>query len=372
MEHYIVARNAESLFPYQGWPTIARDGNGVLYAAVSGHRLGHVCPFGKNYLYISKDEGKTWSVPLVVNDTAHDDRDGGLCAWGDGNLLITWFHNTKQLYRDRAFLAEDQPINNGAAAAPVSYAVYDMWDQLPAERMIEGMAFTRRSHDGGMTWDEATPVLFSAPHGPIRTPSGRMLYAGLTSSSLVTAENPERRIVLMESHDDGKTWDKLCVVPRLPDADVSDPCEPHCLELPNGEILIVIRAWRTESKKLNLYLTRSVDGGKSFEVPQAIEGLYGAPGHLMLHSSGAVIVTYGVRFSDTKPIGSYARVSYDNGHTWGEEFMVGKPSPVWDHGYPSTVELSDGSLYTLYYQRAYDTDDFNSLLGCRWELPEKP
>ena len=89
MEHYIVARNAESLFPYQGWPTIARDGNGVLYAATSGHRLGHVCPFGKNYLYISKDEGKTWSIPMVVNDTAHDDRDGGLCAWGDGNLLIT-------------------------------------------------------------------------------------------------------------------------------------------------------------------------------------------------------------------------------------------------------------------------------------------
>ncbi len=363
MEHYIVARNAESLFPYQGWPTIARDGNGVLYAAVSGHRLGHVCPFGKNYLYISRDEGKTWSVPLVVNDTAHDDRDGGLCAWGDGNLLITWFHNSKQLYRDRAFLAEDQPINNGAAAAPVSYAVYDMWDQLPPERMVEGMAFTRRSHDGGMTWDEPTPVNFSAPHGPIRTPSGCMLYAGSYRGE---------GIALMESRDDGLTWEKLCLVPKLPDADASDCCEPHCVELPNGEILIVIRSWRTESKKLNLYLTRSTDGGKTFEVPQPIEGLYGAPGHLLLHSSGAVILTYGVRFSDEKPIGSYARVSYDNGHTWGEEFMVGKPSPIWDHGYPSTVELSDGSLYTLYYQRAYDTDNFNSLLGCHWELPEKP
>lgn len=51
--------------------------------------------------------------------------------------------------------------------------------------------------------------------------------------------------------------------------------------------------------------------------------------------------------------------------------MVGKPSPVWDHGYPSTVELSDGSLYTVYYQRAEDSDGFNSLLGCRWELPPR-
>lgn len=365
MKHYIVARNADSLFPYQGWPTVARDARGVLYVAVSGHRLGHVCPFGKNYLYISRDEGETWSVPLVVNDTAHDDRDGGLCAWGDGQLLMTWFHNTKQLYRDRAVLAEDQPINNGAAAAPVSQAVYDMWDQLPDERMQEASAFIRRSHDGGFTWDTPTPVNFSAPHGPIRTADGRLLYAGSYW------EEEHRSICLMESTDDGISWRKLSDVPPLPHPDASDPCEPHCLLLPNGTILLIIRSWRTESKKLNLYLTRSYDGGKTFAVPQPIEGLYGAPGHLLLHSSGAVIISYGVRFSDEKPIGSYARVSYDNGETWGEEFMIGVPSPVWDHGYPSTVELSDGSLYTVYYQRAKETDTFNSLLGCRWELPER-
>ena len=51
--------------------------------------------------------------------------------------------------------------------------------------------------------------------------------------------------------------------------------------------------------------------------------------------------------------------------------MIGVPSPIWDHGYPSTVELSDGSLYTVYYQRAQESDTFNSLLGCRWELPER-
>lgn len=365
MKHYIVARNADSLFPYQGWPTVARDAKGVLYVAVSGHRLGHVCPFGKNYLYISRDEGETWSVPLVVNDTAHDDRDGGLCAWGDGQLLMTWFHNTKQLYRDRASIAEDQP-HNGAAATPIARAVYEIWDTLPPERMQEASAFIRRSHDGGFTWDTPTPVNFSAPHGPTRTADGRLLYAGSSWD-----DNGHRSIRLMESTDDGITWRKISDVPPLPHADASDPCEPHCLLLPNGTILLIIRSWRTESKKLNLYLTRSYDGGKTFAVPQPIRDLYGAPGHLMLHSSGAVIITYGVRFSDEKPIGSYARVSYDNGETWGEEFMVGVPSPSWDHGYPSTVELSDGSLYTVYYQRAQESDSFNSLLGCRWELPGK-
>lgn len=364
IEHYIVARNADSLFPYQGWPTVARDDNGVLYVAASAHRLGHVCPFGKNYLYISKDEGKTWSVPLVVNDSVHDDRDGGVCAWGDGNLLLTWFHNPKQIYRDRAAIAEDQP-HNGAAATPIARAVYEIWDTLD-EELTCGGAFIRRSHNGGLTWDTPTLVNFTAPHGPARTADGRLLYAGV-----ILGEERDDRIGFFESKDDGMTWTQLATVPALPHADASDPSEPHCLQLPNGTILLVIRSWRTETKRLCLYLTRSTDGGKTFAVPQPIDGVYGAPGHLLLHSSGAVILTYGVRFSDCKPIGSYARVSYDNGETWGEEFLVGRPAPVWDHGYPSTVELSDGSLYTVYYQRAEETDTFNSVLGSRWKLPTR-
>lgn len=365
MEHYIVARNSESLFPYHGWPTVARDAKGVLYAAVSAHRLGHVCPFGKNYLYISKDEGKTWSVPLVVNDTAHDDRDGGLCAWGDGNLLLTWFHNTKQLYRDRAAIAMEAP-HNSAAASPVAQAVFDMWDELPAERMQEQCAFIRRSHDGGMTWDTPTAVNFTAPHGPTRTADGRLLYAGTTWDAA-----GKRSICFMVSADDGISWTKLADVPPLPDADAADPCEPHSLLLPNGVILMVIRSYSSESKHLMLYITRSFDGGRTFDIPQRMKDQCGAPGHLMLHSSGAVILSYSVRSSKDKPLGSYARVSYDNGDSWSDEFMIGRPSPVWDHGYPSTVELSDGSLYTVYYQRAYDTDEFCSLLGCRWTLPPR-
>lgn len=80
MEFGIVGRTTEGFFKYQAWPTVARGEDGTLYAASSGHRLGHVCPFGKNYLYISTDEGKTWRGPQIINDTYMDDRDAGLCA----------------------------------------------------------------------------------------------------------------------------------------------------------------------------------------------------------------------------------------------------------------------------------------------------
>ena len=45
------------------------------------------------------------------------------------------------------------------------------------------------------------------------------------------------------------------------------------------------------------------------------------------------------------------------------------PEPVVDQGYPSTVELSNGDLFTTYYQHA-PGDDFPSVLYTRWSLKE--
>ncbi|NLB16607.1 MAG: exo-alpha-sialidase, partial [Clostridiales bacterium] len=59
--HGIVNRVRNALFTYQGWPSVARDENGTLYAVASSFRVEHVCPFGKTAMYISRDEGKTWT-----------------------------------------------------------------------------------------------------------------------------------------------------------------------------------------------------------------------------------------------------------------------------------------------------------------------
>ena len=67
--------------------------------------------------------------------------------------------------------------------------------------------------------------------------------------------------------------------------------------------------------------------------------------------------------------GIYSSKSYDGGKTWGEEIVISSDSPVADLGYPSSVELSDGSILTVYYQR-YGNDAFTSILGTRWRLDE--
>ena len=67
MVHKIVSRHTDGPFRYQAWPTVAKAEDGTLFAAASGHRLNHVCPFGKDLMYVSKDEGETWSCPILVN-----------------------------------------------------------------------------------------------------------------------------------------------------------------------------------------------------------------------------------------------------------------------------------------------------------------
>ena len=120
MQNSVVGRATDGFFRYQAWPTVAKDEKGVLYVAASGHRLGHVCPFGKNYLYISRDDGRTWDGPIIANDDYMDDRDGGLCAWGDGNLILSWFSLTKEFMDGRE---ERTP----ALKTPLALAARELW-----------------------------------------------------------------------------------------------------------------------------------------------------------------------------------------------------------------------------------------------------
>ncbi len=76
---------------YHAWPTIARRKSGELVVTYSGGREAHVCPFGRVEMIRSNDDGKTWSWPQVLMDTAIDDRDSGVVETPRGTLLVTTF-----------------------------------------------------------------------------------------------------------------------------------------------------------------------------------------------------------------------------------------------------------------------------------------
>ena len=61
-------------------------------------------------------------------------------------------------------------------------------------------------------------------------------------------------------------------------------------------------------------------------------------------------------------------ISRDCGKTWGEEHILSE-AYCNDLGYPATVELEDGSLVTVYYER-YGEDKFTSMLSVKWTIEE--
>ncbi|MFM2167387.1 MAG: hypothetical protein RIS79_1758, partial [Verrucomicrobiota bacterium] len=83
---------------YHGWPTVARRANGELWVSWSGGRESHVCPFGQVCAMTSRDEGKSWTFPRVLLDSATDDRDSGVLETAKGTLLVTTF--TSLAYED--------------------------------------------------------------------------------------------------------------------------------------------------------------------------------------------------------------------------------------------------------------------------------
>ncbi|MBQ4037865.1 MAG: exo-alpha-sialidase [Clostridia bacterium] len=361
-EHGIVGRTTDGFFRYQGWPSIACDKDGTLFAVCSGHRLAHICPFGKNLMYVSRDGGKTWSMPVLVNDTYLDDRDAGLITWGEGDMMLTWFNNDASVYT-----TEKVYTNNHS---PMSLGMREQWESLDRETEYLVGSWCKVSHDKGFTWEEKSRCPVSSPHGPVRLKDGRFLYVG-TAPRTVSPKELWGTIQAYVSADEGKTWEHLSQVPHAKEWKnivMGEPCEPHCVELPNGDLLVAIRAW-VEGKihhYMHTSIVRSTDGGKSWSEPEVLDDAVGAPAHLLVHSSGAVILSYGKR---VQPYGEYARISYDNGKSWSEELLL-EAAIDSDLGYPATAELPDGSLVTVYYQK-YGSDPHPSILYTKWALPER-
>ena len=360
MEFGIVDRCTEGLFRYRGWPTVCRDENGVIYVSCSGHRLGHLCPFGKDLLYTSRDNGKTWSSPRIVTDSCVDDRDAGILPLGNGKMLLTWFNNKPDLLREyRGHLAPDPYFENASYDQYLSDAVMNIWDTLPEDKLIYG-SFLKLSEDGGESWGDAIRVPVSSPHGPTLLPDGRLLYLG---KEMLSEKYEKNAILAFESLDGGRTWNYLSKVECPEGLNYGMMHEPYAAVLPDGTLM---GALRVHLDGLKVYTCFSYDGGKTWTTPKDI-GVCGAPPHILVHSSGKVIVTYGRR---VKPFGERAVISYDGGKTFGPEIVISEEAATHDLGYPSSIELDDGSILTVYYQM-YKNDTYCSILYTKWRIPDE-
>ena len=75
--------------------------------------------------------------------------------------------------------------------------------------------------------------------------------------------------------------------------------------------------------------------------------------------------TYGFRKS---PFGVRCCLSYDKGKTWDvdNEIIIRDDCPTWDCGYPFTIELKNGELYTVY--DFVDDNGTRHICGTKWKI----
>jgi len=350
---------------FGGWPTIARSPQDELLVVFSGGRKHHVDPYGKTMLVRSGDQGVSWSEAEVINNSPLDDRDAGIVICADGSWLVSLFtSNLFATWKD--------------AASHYGQAEVDSWrpyiEQLTPDVLKRYLGnFTILSRDQGKTWSDLRPVPVTAPHGPVVGKDGELLFLGNRYGERVD-------IVCYASRDQGETWQERGVLSNARAIEGIYLCEPHLVQLTDGRLLGQLRVNSADVEKRQLMQSLSADGGRSWS-PVVSSGIWGLPPHLLRHSSGVLLSSYGHR---REPFGQRVAISDDASLSWSQVLLlhtirykdrkhaddIGEPCyyQVPDLGYPATVELADGSLYSVWYQSRPDGTDA-MILGCHWQLP---
>ena len=301
----------------QGYfPVLVMLKDGSLGAVVRGGDA-HIGIKGRLDWIHSADGGKTWSKPTVIVDSQWDDRNPGAGVMPDGTIVVSY----------------------GEAH---TYNAEGKWDRTAGKYVLYYVLST----DGGKTWSKKIALCPDLLHNG--SPFGRIIalrdgtalmqvYTWKTQSKEpVTAKLKFKRpcVGILRSTDNGRTWGDWSLV-------ATGANEIALVEMPDGRLVAAMRS-------SGVSVCESADKGRTWSKPQAVTKTGEIPPDLWLLRSGALLMVYGCRL---EPKGAQAILSDDAGKTWGfdKRVFVAWKALSSDCGYPSVVQLADGTIVMLYY-----------------------
>jgi hypothetical protein len=300
------------------WPTLMKLPGGVLAAVVRGGSP-HVGLHSRLDLARSADGGRTWTVSNIIPPCDRcDNRGSSAGPMADGSIVVGYWECTQ--YRGEKF-----------------------------DTTVGGLApFFVRSEDGGRTWTpparlDVDPFAWAAFYGRIVT------LADGTALMPIYGAMPKEEVcwsAFLRSRDSGRTWGELTLVAHGFN-------ETALLELPDGRVLAFMR--NDVGRGVGTWQCESTDGGAKWSAPRELTRPHQHPADACLLASGKLLLTYGNRVGE---LAVGAMLSHDGGRSWdwdrrvvlaaGTMTLRGKS---WgDVGYPSTVQLGDGTIVTMYYR----------------------
>lgn len=336
---------------YAAFPSLAKDAEDRLwvgfgwnttrshYGKAAGGETGSVRLF-------SPDGGTTWHQSGVDEAYREPAEDLGRFVLDDGSLLSVGPRMHEVLPGDR----KEEMVQRGIAVKE--------WPDghISASYRV----LMRRKTLGNDAWE--SQYLDLPPFASMGGFGGGCVVGGNTILKPVygksTVDEPAQRCWALRSTDAGKSWELITIAYD----GVHNFNEAELLALPGGRVIAMIR---NEPAGLRqpladrgfLWQAHSDDGGRTWS-PARRTDIWGYPPHLLLMKNGDLLCTYGYR---RKPYGVRACLSRDGGATWDtprevilradalpEGAGAGKGSGG-DLGYPRSVQLSDGLLFTAYY-----------------------
>lgn len=197
------------------------------------------------------------------------------------------------------------------------------------------------SYDRGKTWNGPFKVPDFGQRG-IAARTDYLINGPHDCTVFLTAAKPnghEGRVICTRTRDGGKTWKLMAFVTAEPEGN-DYSIMPSSVRLSPASILTAVR-YRHRNE-----VYRSDDDGATWRFLSKPVPRNDNPPSMIKLRDGRIALAYGVR---SKPFGVRARVSKDNGATWGEEIMLRADGGSWDLGYARSVERPDGKIVTVYY-----------------------
>lgn len=354
MEHHIIYKNKGS---YSCFPDITKRQDGALFVcfreagkfslgALEQDKYDHVDKGARIAICTSLDNGRIWDYRQLPGfDKERGEQDCSIQSLKDGRLILNFF---------QWWVVPEEEKHR------LPYPARQQYDKSWADVMGPYVIF---SEDKGETWDTKPAPVASEPLPRAGTADAVVeLPDGALIMGIYGADFGDKvcRAYSVISRDGGKTWGESALIAEDPERKISYE-EPSICVRSDGSLIAVLRAGEPGDYTY-LHTAFSHDGGTSWSNLKKTP-MWGHPPCVNLLNDGRLLCCYGYR---REPFGVRACLSEDDGRTWNmaEEIILRDDGCSRDVGYPSTVQLDDGYLYTVYY--IHGEDNIRHIAGTRW------